>query len=94
MSGERVTDRTGTTRVATLTIEGLPPGLLARLARNAATNGRSVNSEAIISLVRHLGAGSAGAGNRGRAGGVRGPAPGYHGLGEGQPGRHVSWGEP
>ena len=80
--------------MATLTIEGLPPDLLARLARNAATNGRSLNSEAIISLVRHLGDVSAGAADRNRSGDARGPVPGYHGLRVRHPGRHVSWGEP
>jgi len=40
--------------VATLTIEGVPPGLMSRLASAAQANGRSVNSEVILSLVRHV----------------------------------------
>jgi len=40
--------------MATLTVEGIPSGLLARLASAAVANGRCVNSEVILSLVRHL----------------------------------------
>ena len=40
--------------MATLTVEGVPPGLLNRLAVAAVANGRCVNSEVILSLVRHL----------------------------------------
>lgn len=40
--------------MATLTVEGIPPGLLSRLASVAMANGRCVNSEVILSLVRHL----------------------------------------
>ena len=40
--------------MATLTVEGIPPGLLNRLATAALANGRCVNSEVILSLVRHL----------------------------------------
>jgi hypothetical protein len=40
--------------MATLTVEGIPSGLLARLANAAVANGRCVNSEVILSLVRHL----------------------------------------
>lgn len=40
--------------MATLTVEGIPPGLLAGLASAAVANGRCVNSEVILSLVRHL----------------------------------------
>jgi hypothetical protein len=40
--------------MATLTVEGIPSGLLLRLANAAVANGRSVNSEVILSLVRHL----------------------------------------
>ena len=40
--------------MATLTVEGIPPGLLIRLADAAMANGRCVNSEVILSLVRHL----------------------------------------
>lgn len=40
--------------MATLTVEGIPPGLLTRLANAAMANGRCVNSEVILSLVRHL----------------------------------------
>lgn len=40
--------------MATLTVEGVPPGLLSRLASAALANGRCINSEVILSLVRHL----------------------------------------
>ena len=40
--------------MATLTVEGIPPGLLSRLATTAVANGRCVNSEVILSLVSHL----------------------------------------
>jgi hypothetical protein len=40
--------------MATLTVEGIPPGLLVRLANAAVANGRCVNSEVILSLVHHL----------------------------------------
>lgn len=40
--------------MATLTVEGIPPELLARLADTAAANGRCLNSEVILSLVRYL----------------------------------------
>ena len=40
--------------MATLTVEGIPPGLLIRLANAAVANGRCVNSEVILSLVHHL----------------------------------------
>ena len=40
--------------MATLTVEGVPPDLLSRLASAAVANGRCVNSEVILSLVRHL----------------------------------------
>lgn len=40
--------------MATLTVEGIPPGLLRRLTSAALANGRCVNSEVILSLVRHL----------------------------------------
>lgn len=40
--------------MATLTVEGIPSGLLLRLANAALANGRCVNSEVILSLVRHL----------------------------------------
>ncbi len=42
--------------MAKLTVEGIPPALLARLAETAAANGRCLNNEVILSLVRHLGA--------------------------------------
>jgi hypothetical protein len=80
--------------MATLTIEGVPPDLLARLARNAASNGRSLNSEAIISLLRHLRDGSASAQTRCRAGDACGQAPRYHGAREPLPACRASWGEP
>jgi hypothetical protein len=40
--------------MATLTVEGVPPGLLIRLSRAAVANGRCVNSEVILSLIRHV----------------------------------------
>jgi len=40
--------------MATLTVEGIPSGLLMRLANTAMANGRCVNSEVILSIVRHL----------------------------------------
>ena len=40
--------------MATLTIEGIPAGLLSRLASAAVANGRCVNSEVILSLVHHV----------------------------------------
>ena len=40
--------------MATLTVEGIPSSLLMRLANAAVANGRCVNSEVILSLVRHL----------------------------------------
>ena len=40
--------------MATLTVEGIPPGLLSRLASAAVANGRCLNSEVILSLVRHV----------------------------------------
>lgn len=40
--------------MANLVVEGIPPGLLHRLAITALANGRCVNSEVILSLVRHL----------------------------------------
>ena len=40
--------------MATLTVEGIPSGLLVRLANAAVAHGRCVNSEVILSLVRHL----------------------------------------
>jgi len=40
--------------MATLTVEGIPPGLLNRLTSTAVANGRCVNSEVILSLVRHV----------------------------------------
>lgn len=48
--------------MATLTVEGIPPGLLTRLANAAVANGRCVNSEVILSIVRHLRDGSPGKG--------------------------------
>jgi hypothetical protein len=40
--------------MATLTVEGIPAGLLSRLSSAAVANGRCVNSEVILSLVRHV----------------------------------------
>jgi len=40
--------------MATITVEGVPSSLLFRLATTAASNGRCVNSEVILSLVRYL----------------------------------------
>ena len=78
--------------MATLTVEGIPPGLLTRLTNAAVANGRCVNSEVILSLVRHLqdespGKGSASAGTIvcPLAPWIRSEAP---------PGCAVSWGDP
>jgi hypothetical protein len=38
--------------MATITLEGVPPGLLLRLAAAAAANGRCLNSEIIVHLAR------------------------------------------
>jgi len=40
--------------MATLTVEGIPPGLLIRLANAAVANGHCVNSEVILLLVHHF----------------------------------------
>jgi uncharacterized protein YfiM (DUF2279 family) len=44
----------------TITVEGVPPGLLLRLAAAAAANGRCLNSEIIVHLARSANAGAAG----------------------------------
>jgi hypothetical protein len=46
----------------TITVEGVPPGLLLRLAAAAAANGRCLNSEIIVHLARSANAGAAGTG--------------------------------
>jgi hypothetical protein len=43
--------------VATLTVEGVPDALVARLSREAAGNGRCLNSEVIVHLARAAGLG-------------------------------------
>jgi hypothetical protein len=43
----------------TITVEGVPPGLLLRLAAAAAANGRCLNSEIIVHLARSVNAGAA-----------------------------------
>ncbi len=78
--------------MATLTVEGIPPGLLRRLAGAAAANGRCVNSEVILSLVHHV---------RGEAlrkesiatGAVLCPLASWL-RPEAPPGHNVSWGDP
>ncbi len=40
--------------MATLMVEGIPPGLLCRLAGIAVANGRGLDSEVILSLERYL----------------------------------------
>ena len=78
--------------MATLTVEGIPPGLLKRLASAASANRRCVNSEVILSLVRHLREVSPQK-EPPRAGTVVCPlAPWLRS--EAPPGLNVSWGDP
>jgi len=78
--------------MATLTIEGIPPGLLARLAEAALANGRCVNSEVILSLVRHL-RGETPRKETTQAGAISCPlAPWLRP--QVPPGLNVSWGDP
>jgi hypothetical protein len=44
--------------MATITVEGIPAGLLLRLAASAAVNGRCLNSEIIVHLTRAAHAGA------------------------------------
>ena len=53
--------------MATITVEGIPAGLLLRLAAAAAANGRCLNSELIVHLARSAGAGTTAAGWANRA---------------------------
>jgi len=78
--------------MATLTIEGIPPGLLIRLARAAVANGRCVNSEAILSLVRHVREGSPRLESAGIGAIACHPKPRLRS--EVPPGRNVSGGDP
>jgi hypothetical protein len=78
--------------MATLTIEGIPPGLLIRLAKAAVANGRCVNSEAILSLVRHVREGAPGQDFAGT--GAIACHPGPRNRSEVPPGLNVSWGDP
>jgi plasmid stability protein len=78
--------------MATLTVEGIPAGLLARLANAAAANGRCVNSEVILSLVRHLREDTVRK-EAARAGAISCPfRPRIRS--EVPPGLNVSWGDP
>jgi len=44
--------------MASLTVEGIPPGLLLRLSASAAANGRCLNSEVIVQLARAANSGA------------------------------------
>lgn len=78
--------------MATLTIEGIPSGLLCRLASAAVTNGRCVNSEVILSLVRHL-RDEPPLKEAARAGAIVCPFEPWIRTGV-PPGLNVSWGDP
>lgn len=78
--------------MATLTVEGISPGLLSRLATCAAANGRCVNREVILSLVRHLREAPARKEFTGTATIVCPLAPSLRS--EVHPGLNVSWGDP
>lgn len=67
----------------TITVEGIPPGLLARLRSAAAVSGRSLNSEVIVRLLRSASS------PRGATGGD--PARTAGGCPEGERGRPASW---
>jgi len=78
--------------MATLTVEGIPSGLLMRLADAAVANGRCVNSEVILSIVRHLRENPVRK-EAARAGAIVCPfRPGIRS--EVPPGLNVSWGDP
>ena len=78
--------------MATLTVEGIPPGLLSRLASAALENGRCVNSEVILSLVRHLRE-DPGRKDAARGGAIVCPFRPWI-RSEVPPGLNVSWGDP
>jgi hypothetical protein len=78
--------------MATLTVEGIPPGLLTRLADAAAASGRCVNSEVILSLVRHLREDPSRR-ETARAGAIVCPLASWI-RSEAPPGLNVSWGDP
>jgi len=78
--------------VATLTVEGIPPGLLVRLANTAVANGRCVNSEVILSLVHHLREESPRK-ESAKTGSIRCPLAPCR-RSEAPSGHHVSWGDP
>ena len=79
--------------MATLTVEGIPPGLLVRLASAAVANGRCINSEVILSIVRHLREVRRAEGGRGKQ--RRSSCPLAPWLrAEARPGPNVSWGDP
>jgi hypothetical protein len=78
--------------VATLTVEGIPPGLLSRLASAAVANGRCVNSEVILSLVRHLREDPVRK-EAARVGAIVCPLAPWN-RSEVPPGLNVSWGDP
>lgn len=48
--------------MATITVEGVPEALVARLRLAAAGSGRSLNSEVIVQLVRSIGCSREGSG--------------------------------
>jgi adenylosuccinate synthase len=78
--------------MATLTVEGIPSGLLARLTNAAVANGRCVNSEVILSLVRHLREYPV-RNEDARAGAIVSPFRPWI-RSEVPPGLNVSWGDP
>ena len=81
--------------MATITVEGVPPGLLLRLAAAAAANGRCLNSEVIVHLARSANAavgppGRLGRASPGRCGGGRCGRCGRTNVGE----EPAGWGGP
>ncbi len=84
--------RPGERTMATLTIEGIPPYLLIRLADAAAANGRCVNSEVILSLVHHVRAASPRK-ESARTGSIACPLGAWN-RSEVPPGLNAAWGDP
>lgn len=78
--------------MATLIVEGVPPGLLSRLADTAVANGRCVNTEVILLLMHHVRKEPAGK-DSARTGLMLCPLRPRIGA-EVPPGRNVSWGDP
>jgi hypothetical protein len=81
--------------MATITVEGIPEGLLARLKIAADGNGRSLNSEVIIQLVQSLACSrEAGAAGGSRLSFPRAPGSGCHCSARRVEARAVGWGGP